>query len=103
MQIIAVQSDIHVVFAGNKEESGKIQPTNYHTVNYTQSKSNQHVPGITDIGQGMVRKDMTWQDKAGHGKARQGRARQGKAQQDTVRRGMARHDNLRRTILRIIT
>ena len=89
MQIIAVQSDIHVVFAGNKEESGKIQPTNYHTVNYTQSKSNQHVPGITDIGQGMVRKDMTWQDKAGHGKARQGKAGQGRAKHSRTRYGAA--------------
>ena len=81
-----------MVFAGNKEESGKIQPTNYHTVNYTQSKSNQHVPGITDIGQGMVRKDMTWQDKAGHGKARQG-----KAGQSTAGHGTARHGKVRQS------
>ena len=71
MQIIAVQSDIHVVFAGNKEESGKIQPTHYHTVNYTQSESNQYVSSITDIGQDTVRHGRAQHDKAQHGKVRQ--------------------------------
>lgn len=54
MKIIAVPSGIHVAFAGNKEESSKAPLTHYHTINYTQSKLNQYVPGITDIGQGMT-------------------------------------------------
>lgn len=83
IQIIAVPRGIHVAFAGNKEESGKTPLTHYHTTNYTQSKSNQHVPGITDIGQDTVRHDMTWYSKArkniGRGTVRYGTARQGTA------------------------
>ena len=54
MKIIAVPNGIHVAFAGNKEESSKAPLTHSHTINYTQNKSNQYVPGITDIGQGMT-------------------------------------------------
>lgn len=41
--------------AENKEESSKIPLTRYHTINYTQSESNQYVNGITDIGHGKAR------------------------------------------------
>lgn len=97
---------------GTKRKAAK-----YHQLATTQlitHKSNQHVPGITDIGQGMVRKDMerqdtaeqskawqgmTWHSKAVYGNARHGRTRQSMVRQSMVRQGKARknigHDTVR--------